>query len=266
MSLSAQFSCVGLIGFGAFGKLIAHNLAPHVPLRVHDPVAQHAAAEPSPSLRHTSLAKAAACPLVILAVPVSALAALCRQISPDLRPGTVVMDVGSVKLTPCETMQQLLPPDVELLGSHPLFGPQSTKSGIAGHKIALCPLRGNSHRHIAALLRHLFGLKVITTTPADHDRELAIVQGLTHMIAKVLDQMTPGKLGMTTASFDLLQQASRMVSGDSPGVLGAILRDNPFAAEVRDDFLRRAAQLGAIDNSTTMSPAKEKDPPMLAGL
>ena len=46
----------------------------------------------------------------------------------------------------------------------------------------------------------------------------------------------------------------------SDAVLDAILRDNPFAAEVRADFLSRAAQLAA-------GPAPiEKGPRQMAGL
>ncbi|MFV1529440.1 MULTISPECIES: prephenate dehydrogenase/arogenate dehydrogenase family protein [unclassified Phaeobacter] len=270
MSLSTRFPRVGLIGFGAFGQLIARHLSPLVPICVHDPASgcdlpQH------PSLRFCPLAETAACPLVIIAVPVSAMEQLCHEIAPLLTPGALVMDVGSVKIAPAEVMLRTLPPEVQLLGSHPLFGPQSAAQGLAGQKIALCPLRGGRPLRLAALLRHVFGLDVIWTTPEAHDRELATVQGLTHLIAQALSQVAPGPLRMTTASFELMQQASRMVAGDAPNVQQAILRDNPFAAEVRQAFLQCAADLGqsstfqprATPWSATQCPAKS--PPKVAG-
>ena len=74
----------------------------------------------------------------------------------------------------------------------------------------------------------------------DHDREAATVQGLTHLIARVLMAMEPLPTRMTTASFDRLMQAVDMVRHDSPAVFRAIERDNPFAAEVRERFFALA--------------------------
>ena len=73
-------------------------------------------------------------------------------------------------------------------------------------------------------------------------REAATVQGLTHLIARVLMAMEPLPTRMTTASFDRLMQAVDMVRHDSPAVFRAIERDNPFAAEVRERFFDLADQ------------------------
>ena len=73
-------------------------------------------------------------------------------------------------------------------------------------------------------------------TPEEHDREAATVQGLTHLIARVLLKMEPLPTRMTTASFERLMQAVDMVRHDSPAVFHAIERDNPYAAEVRERF------------------------------
>ena len=79
----------------------------------------------------------------------------------------------------------------------------------------------------------------------DHDREAAVVQGLTHLIAKVLLAMEPLPTRMTTVSFDRIMQAVEMVRHDSPAVFRAIERDNPYSAEVRDRFFALADQARA---------------------
>lgn len=242
MTPPSHIPSVGLFGFGAFGRLIARHLASHVPLIVCDPALSDGP-DLAPPLRRGSLAETARCPLVILAVPVQAMHALCQEIRPHLRPGAIVADVGSVKLEPCRIMRRELPDYVELVGTHPLFGPQSAARGIAGHKIALCNIRGRSHLALAAFLRRSLGLHVILTSPEDHDREAATVQGLTHLIARTLADMGPLPARMTTASFDLLVEAAQMVQGDPPGVFSAIAEANPFAAHVREEFLRRASAL-----------------------
>lgn len=235
MSCHLTFSSIGLLGFGAFGRLIAAHLAPHLPCLVHDPALPQGTALPS-GVTSTSLARAASCDLVILAMPVAEMAVACRAIAPHLRPGAVVIDVGSVKLAPAAIMQAHLPAHVGLVGTHPLFGPQSARDGIVGRKIAICPIRGKAHLPVAAFLRARLGLQVIVTTPEAHDREAATVQGLTHLIAQALARMGPLPSRMTTASFDLLMQAADMVRNDPPGVLAAIESANPFAAPVRAEF------------------------------
>lgn len=236
MSCHLTFSSLGLLGFGAFGRLIAAHLAPHLPCLIHDPALPEGTALPT-GASAASLSEAAGCDLVILAMPVADMATACRAITPCLRPGAVVLDVGSVKLAPATLMQTHLPAHVSLVGTHPLFGPQSARDGIRGRKIAICPIRGKAHLPVAAFLRARLGLRVVVTTPEAHDREAATVQGLTHLIAQALARMEPLPNRMTTASFDLLIQATEMVRHDPPGVLAAIEGANPFAAPVRAEFL-----------------------------
>lgn len=228
---------LGLIGFGAFGRLTARHLSAGFDILAHDP----AASDDEGLATLTDLATAAACPTVVLAVPVEALEATLIAIGPHLRPDALVIDVGSVKVKPARAMDALLPPGVRIVGTHPLFGPQSGKDGIAGLRIAVCEVRGaKDARRVAAFCRRALGLKVFQVSPEDHDREAATVQGLTHLIARVLMAMEPLPTRMTTASFDRLIQAVDMVRHDSPAVFRAIERDNPFAAEVRDQFFALA--------------------------
>jgi len=230
---------LGLIGFGAFGRLTARHLSAWFDILAHDP----AASDDEGFATLTNLATAAACPTVVLAVPVEALDATLVAIGPHLRPDALVIDVGSVKVKPAQAMNALLPPGVRVVGTHPLFGPQSGKDGIAGLRIAVCEVRGaKDARRVAAFCRRALGLKMFQVSPEDHDREAATVQGLTHLIARVLMAMEPLPTRMTTASFDRLMQAVDMVRHDSPAVFRAIERDNPFAAEVRERFFALAEE------------------------
>lgn len=231
---------VGIVGFGAFGALMARHLAPHCDLLAFDPVPREANGVPVTSCEVPEIAR---CDVAILAVPVSCMADVIRTLRPHFRPGTVVIDVGSVKIAPVRAMLAELPSDVEIIGAHPLFGPQSAKNGVAGHRIAWCPVRGRSAGRIAAFLRRTLGLDVIRTTPDAHDRQMAVVQGLTHLIAKVLVRMEPLPTRMATRSFDLILQATDMVRHDAPAVYEAIERANPHAAAVRERFFALADEV-----------------------
>ena len=230
---------IGLIGLGAFGRLTAAHLGAHIPLIGYDPAVT--VAPKGVTLR--PLAEVAACDAVILATPAPALSAVIAAINPYLRPGAVVLDVGSVKVVPTEIMRRELPSYVDIIGTHPLFGPQSARRGVRGLKIVICPIRGRGARPLAAYLRKTFGLDAIIATPEAHDREAAMVQGLTHLIAKVLVEMEPLPRHMTTASFDLLTKAVDMVRHDAPEVFYAIERMNPYAPQVRRRFFALAAEL-----------------------
>jgi prephenate dehydrogenase len=228
---------VGIVGFGAFGALIAKHLAGHCELLAFDPSPRGSVQE---QVRFCELPQSTTCDVVVLAVPVSCMTDVIRSLRPHLKPGTIVIDVGSVKIEPVRAMLAELPNHVEIIGSHPLFGPQSAKDGVVGHRIAWCPVRGRSAGRIAAFLRRVLKLDVIRTTPDAHDRQMAVVQGLTHLIAKVLVRMEPLPSRMTTRSFDLILQAANMVRHDAPAVYEAIERANPHAAAVRERFFSLA--------------------------
>lgn len=232
---------LGLIGFGAFGRLTAKHLSPWFDIIAHDP-----AASDGDVARLTTLDEVAACPVVLLAVPVGVLAETVAAIAPSVTPGALILDVGSVKVKPAQVMLEGLPQGVSIVGTHPLFGPQSGKDGIAGLRIAVCPVRGDKAAwRAAAFCRRALALKVFVVSPEDHDREAATVQGLTHLIAKVLLAMEPLPTRMTTTSFERVMQGVDMVRHDSAAVFRAIEHDNPFAAEVRRRFFDLAEQARA---------------------
>jgi prephenate dehydrogenase len=227
---------LGLFGFGAFGRLAARALSPYFEIVVCDP---------SPAARRQArrwnvtvapVEAAAACPIVILAAPVGELAELARRIAPHVTPRAIVIDVASVKVGPARWLAEALPPHVDIVGSHPLFGPQSAKASLAGLEIVLCPVRSRRVARLTRFLERALQLRVSVTTPEAHDRALAAVQGLTHMIAKVMSGLEPLPRSHTTVSYDLMMQALALVQGDSDELFLAIERENPYASELRQRF------------------------------
>jgi prephenate dehydrogenase len=243
--MSTGRTALGIIGFGAFGQLIARYTRSYFRLCAYDPAPGLQPMADRHGVTLTSLELAAACPVVVLATPVGRLPEAVAAMAPHVRPGALVLDVGSVKAGPAEIMSRGLPAHASIVATHPLFGPQSARASIAGLKVAVCPIRGRHGRRVAAFLRRRLQLDVVLTTPDDHDREAAAVQGLTHLIAKALAQMEPLPRRMTTRSFDLLMEAVGMVRHDAPEVFEAIARGNPYASRVRKRFLEIATALNA---------------------
>lgn len=224
---------IGIIGFGAFGQLVARHLCPRHPIIVFDPRADITRAEEL-GVSVMPFETVASCPVIVLCVPVGQMLGVVTDLAPFVRPGTLVLDVGSVKIEPAGIMDKLLPADVDVVATHPLFGPQSVGSGIRGLRIAICPIRGRRLR-VAAFCRSL-GLDVIMTTPEAHDREIAEVQGITHLVASLLVRMDLQPTRLTTRSFEKLMSAVDMVRHDAPEVFQAILRGNPYAGDILKRF------------------------------
>jgi prephenate dehydrogenase len=243
--MSNGSTAIGIMGFGAFGQLIARHIRPYFRLCAYDPAPGLQQMADRHGVTLTSLALAASCPVVVLAMPVARLREAVDAVAPHIRPGALVLDVGSVKVRPAEIMRRGLPEHTSIVATHPLFGPQSGREGIAGLKVALCSIRGRHCARVAAFLRGKLRLDVIMTTPEEHDREAAAVQGLTHLIAKVLVQMEPLPRRATTKSFNLLMEAVNMVRHDAPEVFEAIERGNPYASSVRRRFFEIASVLNA---------------------
>lgn len=256
-----QARSLGIVGFGAFGQLAARYLGQHFDITAHDPAPEVAAVARQYGVPLVSLQAVAQAEVILIAAPVAAFEQVVHEIARACTPGALIVDVGSVKLLPAEIMRRLLPHHADIVATHPLFGPQSAAAGIAGLKIAVCPIRGRSHRRLAAFLRRALGLRVIVTTPDDHDREAAVVQGLTHLIAKVLTRMGPLPTRMTTRSFDLLSEAVSMVQHDAPEVFDAIEKANPHAGAVRERFFALAAGLSTELEGAVAAPRGEKAGP-----
>jgi prephenate dehydrogenase len=227
---------LGLFGLGAFGRLIVKHLSPYFDILAYDPGPQARAFTKRHNVRLVSLEEAAACRIVVLATPIRTLKALAESIAPFVHPRALVIDVGSVKMKPASWLEAALPPSTYILCTHPLFGPQSARKGIHDLEIVVCPVRIRRLKPILRFFEQTLDLKVSLATPEEHDKALAAVQGLTHLIAKVMSGLEPLPTVHTTRSYDLLMQGIGLVSGDSDELFLSIERDNPFAGEVRKRF------------------------------
>lgn len=242
---------VTIIGFGSFGSLCARVLSPHALVSVLDPDHIRATAARDAGFDIVCHVVDISADVVLLAVPLPAMEGVLVALAPHLNPGQLVVDVCSVKEKAAQLMRDLLPGDVEILASHPMFGPQSAKLGLAGSQIVLCPIRGKMWWRHGAFLRAVLGLKVLISTPENHDRQAAMTQGLTHMLAHAYRTLgMPPRI--RTRSFNLLDQAFGLVADDAPEVFSAITQDNPHVAEMRDRLIDALASVGR--ETETMPP------------
>jgi cyclohexadieny/prephenate dehydrogenase len=193
-----QFDRICLIGIGLIGSSIAHDLR-RLGLTGEIVVADHGAAalKRAEELRlgDRYLASAADAvrdaDLVIVCVPVGASESVAKEIAGSLKPGAVVTDVGSTKASVIAQMRPHMPDDVNFIPGHPLAGTE--KSGpdagfpglFEGRWCIFTPLPGTDEDALKRLRRfwETLGSKVDEMDAEHHDKVLAIVSHLPHLIA-----------------------------------------------------------------------------------
>lgn len=239
---------ITIFGFGAFGQLVAKLLAPHAYVSVFDRSegARQAASELGFSIIENMSDILG--DIVVLAVPVQVLDQCLLEIAPHLQEGQLVIDVCSIKEEPARLMHLHLPSYVEILSSHPMFGPQSAKEGIAGSQIVFCPIRGTRWRRIAAFLRQRLGFDIIVTTPEEHDRQAARSQGLTHLIARAFATLGE-EPKICTRSFELMSEAMALVTNDAPDVYEAIVLGNRHLGPLRESLVQALSSFGETEKN-----------------
>ena len=128
---------------------------------------------------------------VMLAAPVGAFAAIAAAIGPHLAPGTIVTDTGSTKVSVIRDVEPLLPGGVQFVPGHPMAGLENSgpDSGFStlfeGRWALLTPLPGNDPACVERMVEfwRRCGSSVDLMTPRHHDRVVAIVSHLPHLIA-----------------------------------------------------------------------------------
>ena len=229
---------VGLLGFGSFGKFITKHLTPHFKVEVfnrskkEDEIIEYGAIP-------ADLERVASRKFVILSVPVQFLEDTLINIKDIVVPGSIIIDVSSVKVKPYELMKKHLPSYVELVCTHPLFGPQSGKDGIEGLNMVLCPSENvGLHKRFYHFFSEVLKLRVLERSQEVHDRQMAYVQALTHFVGRAINEMDIPDVEQKTPAYQYLLNIKRNLGNDSMDLFLTIEQENPYAKEVRESFIR----------------------------
>ena len=235
---------IGIIGFGNFGKFIAkHLVQAGFTVLVSDTINKTREANEL-GVTFVSLSEVCKSQIIILAMPMENLEEILNQIKDRLNPGTIILDVCSLKMFACEAMNRILPKNVEIIGTHPLFGPNSAPGSLAGMKIALVKVRikQKTFQKISNFCEKL-NLKVILTTAEEHDKQMAFSQALTHFIGQVMKKSEIKRVEMSTLTFDKIMDVVDIIGNDSPSLFNNMQTMNPFAKQARDSFVTETIKL-----------------------
>jgi cyclohexadieny/prephenate dehydrogenase len=192
-----RYGHVALIGLGLIASSISHAIrrsGADVRITGHARTAAsraEAARLGLAEVRDTAAEAAAGADLVILCVPVGAMAGVAAEIAPHLAPGATLTDVGSVKRAVIEAVAPHVPEGVRFIPGHPLAGTEHSgpASGFAAlfdnRWCLLTPLPDTDQGALADLAAFWteLGARVDTMEPDHHDLVLAVTSHVPHLIA-----------------------------------------------------------------------------------
>lgn len=232
---------VAIIGYGRFGRLAAHYLKKYVRVFVYD---KKKIKNLERGISQVSLKEAAQKAVVILAVPINKLQPTLHSIALLLHHSTLVIDVCSVKEQPIRWMKSILPKHVSILGTHPLFGPDSAQKSMKGRTIVFCPVR-ISKAQLAFLTNALkqAGLNVVHMSAQRHDKVMATTLFLTQFVGHALGRLSLPSSGVSTQNYDYLRAIIQTSKHDTQELFRDMYRYNNYASRTVDKVVQEFKRL-----------------------
>jgi prephenate dehydrogenase len=143
--------------------------------------------------------EAAECDVVLLAVPIPQVEEVVVELGPHTRRDGVVIDIASVKEGPVQAMLRHC--NGEVIGSHPLFGPSI--NSLENQVLFVCPTGPTRWLEWYRSFYEDRGATVVEIDPARHDRLMASVQALRHLLLLCLGR------SLMNLDFDLAADVPR---------------------------------------------------------
>jgi len=168
--------------------------------------------------------------IIILTVPMKVVRDVIDDISPQLTPHKLLVDICSLKQEVCRHMTERT--TAELLSLHPMFGPSVTT--VSEQVVVASQLRaGEQSEWLLALLRSA-GARIVLASPEEHDQAMASVQGLNHVSTLILASVFVSQkldvqraLEMASPIYRLRMGVIGRMLGQDPSLYADIAIDNP---------------------------------------
>lgn len=222
---------VGVFGLGRFGSFWCTLLAKRFDVVAYDIDPKRSLPE---GVSRVTLEELCACGTIFLCVTIRAVPEVLSVIAPLLPSGSLVADTCSVKVLPARWMRESLPQHVSILATHPMFGPESARDGLAGLPIMLDPVRLDAER--TRFWEETFASYELIPVRMDsdrHDREAAYSQALTHFVGRSLHRMGLPETEIATRWYRKLHAVAKQCVRDANELFEDMQRFNPYASAMR---------------------------------
>ncbi|MFL2511242.1 MAG: prephenate dehydrogenase/arogenate dehydrogenase family protein [Candidatus Neomarinimicrobiota bacterium] len=217
---------VSIIGYGRFGAMLHALLSKGFEVDVYDK--KHIN---NSEVNEVPLINALENETIFIAVPIRDFESLIHEIKNDIQGKKTVIDVCSVKVFPKNIMTENLSSDVDIIATHPLFGPDSLKD--SGSVMTMESVRDLYGRY--EFWKNYFDSQNITIeeiSAEEHDMMAARSQGLTHFIGRVIDDFGTDQTRIDTEGYKALHKLVNQTCNDSWELFEDIQSYNPYTQKM----------------------------------
>jgi prephenate dehydrogenase len=253
-----------IVGTGLMGSSLALSLRGKVKT-VHgvdaDPVQAQSAVSCFDDVTTDLERVVAQADVLVLAAPIRAILELLARLPPMLKPGALVVDLGSTKQDIVRAMDDL-PANVLAVGGHPMCGKEQSGPAAAdgalfkGCVFVVCPTQRSTPDALTFVQTMLgaIGAKTLVLTPERHDAAVAAISHLPYLLSVGLvatasraaqDDSIPWKLASSG-----FRDTSRLAASDVT-MMGDILLTNREA--ILDALKLFGAQLASLEEALQSS-------------
>ena len=192
--------------------------------------------------------------ILIIAVPIEYTSDVIREVAPFMKSGSLMIDVTSIKEEPSEVMAEVLPDSVEYIPTHPIFGPRTKR--LDNQVIVLTPIKKG--KWYDTIYDYFTGknMRVIETTPENHDYMMSIVQILTHFsfistayTLKKLDVDLNETEKYESPIYNLMIDIIARIVSQNPYLTYNIQSRNSNGPQVRNTFKEAVSELTEVINN-----------------
>lgn len=184
---------------------------------------------------------------VLFCVSIPALEEVVKLISKKIRKNQILLDICSIKKYPVEILHKYFPDNL-ILGTHPVFGPGSTR--LKNKTVILTPTN-NKEREFAKSFEDWLKskrAKVFLMSPEEHDLLMSVVLGLPHFIGLVacdvlLDQekyLETKKVAGTT--FRMLFTLAEVAALEEPELFYSLQSYLPEVVHLENLFSKKSSE------------------------
>lgn len=260
-SLTLRQAHVAIVGLGLMGASLGYDLRRHC-RRVTGVVRRAEAIDPAlaagcvDDATLDAPAALAEADIVVLAAPVRTILRQIADLGPLLKPGAILIDLGSTKTDICRALAAL-PPHVQAIGGHPMCGKETGGLAAAepglyrGCTFVLCPLE---HTSVAtqALVEEMVGFigaRALVLDPARHDRLVAAISHLPYLAACALVDYASDVAATDPTVWEVaaggFRDSSRVAASDVDMLLDILLTNRAAVLAALDHYVERLTGLRA---------------------
>ena len=229
---------ISIVGFGRFGMTLYRLLQDDFKIVLYDTAGIKSGGQDGLSkntIIAQDLAQVYASNTVFYAVPVSEFEKTIKGHKGYFEPRHVLIDVLAVKLYPAKILEKYLHgTGTQAILTHPMFGPDSSRSGFDGLSIIVNRFLADDTTY--NVWRGYFqskGLRTVELTPEEHDKMSANSIGLTHFLGRLLEQYKLAPTPIDTLGAKKLLEIKEQVCNDSWQLFNDLQHYNPYTKKMR---------------------------------